>query len=219
MFSSRYKQFFGIVLLLVYGEMTLAEDPVTSVNPIPQATEENTKNSLYDYKLSQALYDIPNMQMIDKEGRDIDLHQLFDYGGPIMVQFIFATCSTVCPILSACFSSIQPDLEILSGGVYRLISISIDPEQDTPERLTEYAKRFKADKNWYFLTGNLDNVDTLLKAFNAGYRGNNKMYHQSLTLMRPHKDANWTRIEGLLGKKDLIVEYKKMIDLSSQAKE
>ncbi len=229
MLIARYKPFLVFGFLLVFGEMTLAgdrlkerlsstPDQVTIVNADPETTSENTNNSLSDYKSSQAVYNIPTLQMIDKAGQTIDLRQLFDYGGPVMVQFIFATCPTVCPILSACFSSIQADMEKLSGGVYRLISISIDPEQDTPERLSEYAKRFKADKNWYFLTGSRDDVLSLLKAFDATYRSNNKMYHQSLTLMRPSKDAKWTRIEGLMGKKDLLAEYIKMSGLPPQAK-
>jgi protein SCO1 len=227
--NSRYKQYLVIGLLLLFkeqafaGHLPMAEssastNPTANIYSTAQTDGEGKNSSLYGYKNSQATYDIPSVQLLDKDSKNIDFRKLIDYGGPVMVQFVFATCSTVCPILSACFSSAQPELEKLSGGSYRLVSISIDPEQDTPERLTEYAQRFKAGKNWYFLTGSQGDIAAVLKAFSATYQSNNKMYHQSLTLMRPRKDSNWTRIEGLLGKQDFIMEYKKMSGLSSQVK-
>lgn len=228
MLNLRCKRFFGLALLLLYPEITFAGEltqgwmlsdpkPMASGNPVRQPGEDNAKPRIPDYARSEALYNTPNVQMVDKEGNDVDLRELIDYGGPVMIQFIFATCSTICPVLSASFASAQPQLDALAGGAYRLISISIDPEQDTPERLNEYAKRFKAGKNWYFLTGRRDDVATILKAFDASYTGNNKMYHKSLTLMRSGIGANWIRIEGLLSKNDVVAEYKNLIGLSGRS--
>ena len=155
-------------------------------------------------------YAIPDVVMLDRSGQSTGLREAIDYGGPVMVQFIFVTCSTVCPMLSYSFSAAQSELDTLSGGVYRLISISIDPEEDRPEKLNEYAARFKAGNNWRFLTGKPADVGKILKAFDASYAGNNKMYHKPLTFMRRNAGDNWIRIEGLLGKKDMIEEYKNM---------
>ncbi len=191
---------FGLILLVLYGEVP--------------AADERDKAPIHDYTRTEVVYNIPNLFLVDKEGHDMELRPLIDYGGPVLVQFIFSSCSTICPILSAAFSSAQPILDTVAGGVYRLISISIDPEQDTPKTLTEYAKRFKAGKHWYFLTGNRDNISQVLKAFDATYTGNNKMYHQSLTFIRAGIGAPWIRIEGLLGKKELVSEFKNTIDLA-----
>jgi len=113
--------------------------------------------------------------------------------------------------LSASFASVKRELDTFADGRYRLISISIDPEQDTPEQLNEYAERFKAGKNWYFLTGDRTDVANIQKAFDATYAGNNKMYHKSLTFMRSGVGANWIRIEGLLSKNDMVNEFKRLI--------
>lgn len=230
MVNPRYKRLLNAAFLLLYGEITFAGDavqgwvlsdpkPMESRNATRQLSEEPAKPSAHNYTRSEALYSLPNVQMVDKEGSDVDLRQLIDYGGPVMVQFIFATCSTICPVLSASFASAQPELDALAGRAYRLVSISIDPEQDTPERLGEYAKRFKAGKNWHFLTGSRDDVSKVLRAFDAAYTGNNKMYHKSLTFMRSEPGANWIRIEGLLGKNEIISEYKSLIGLPGQPKD
>lgn len=228
MLNLRSKQLIGAGLLLLSGEVSATGElmqgwslsdpkPEEYENPARRFKENSTKSQAHDYSRSEASYTIPDLKMVDMEGNSIDLRQLIDYGGPVMIQFIFATCSTICPVLSASFASAQAELDRLAGGVYRLISISIDPEQDTPEKLNSYAKRFKAGKNWFFLTGDRDNVASLLKAFDASYAGNNKMYHKSLTLMRSGTGANWLRIEGLLSKNDVVTEYKKLIDLPNQS--
>ncbi len=180
-----------------------------------QVTQEGEKPGIRDYTRNVADYTIPDVLMIDRVGRNTGLRETIDYGGPVMLQFIFATCSSICPILSSCLSVAQPELDRLTNGVYRLISISIDPEQDRPEILNAYAERFKAGKNWYFLTGKQADVENILKAFDASFAGNNKMFHNSLTFMRPRIGEKWTRIEGLLGKNNIIEEYKTMLGLTS----
>lgn len=229
MLNLRCKRVFGLALLLIYAEITVAAEitqtwtlsdpkPVESGKPAPPQKKKSpdSQAQAHSYTRTEAAYTIPNLPMVDKTGNDVDLRQLIDYGGPVMIQFIFASCSTICPVLSASFARAQPELDALAGGVYRLISISIDPEQDTPERLAEYGRRFKAGNNWYFLTGDRDNVVQILKAFDASYAGNNKMYHKSLTFIRSGIGANWIRIEGLMGKNDIVTEYKNTVGISAQ---
>ncbi|AEG02632.1 SCO family protein [Methylomonas methanica] len=163
------------------------------------------------YQVSTANYELPDVSLINADGDDVSLRQLLNSEGPVVLQFVFVTCSTICPILSASLASAQTDIDKLSNGKQRLISISIDPEQDTPEQLRTYAKRFKAGGNWHFLTGNPDDIKTVLKAFDASYAGNNKMYHLSLTFMRPAPRSAWRRINGLLGKQELVAEYAQML--------
>jgi protein SCO1/2 len=77
----------------------------------------------------------------------------------------------------------------------RLVSISIDPEVDTPARLREYAARVGATGNWVFLTGSADAVEAAQRAFGA-YRGS-KEAHAAATYVRRTATAPWERIDGL----------------------
>ena len=87
-----------------------------------------------------------------------------------------------------------------------MISITIDPEQDTPERLKEYAGRFKAESGWLFLTGSIDNIIATQKAFDA-YRGD-KMNHVPLTFLRSTQDGSWVRLEGFASANEVVAEYR-----------
>lgn len=214
--------FFCAVLLLVYNQTVSSGETAQSwalSDPKPTASSrednhggnKNQKLPVSGPEFSENFYELPNISLIDKTGNNVDFRQVIDYGGPVMLQFIFATCSSICPVLSASFASAQPVLDTLKTP-YRLISISIDPEQDTPQKLDAYAKRFKAGNNWYFFTGNQKSIGSLLKAFNAAYPGSNKMYHKPLTFMRAQVNAPWLRIERLLSKNDIVTAYKKLIE-------
>ena len=118
---------------------------------------------------------------------------------------IFTTCTTICPVLSASFAQTQKALGPDARDV-QMVSISIDPEYDTPAKLREYAKRFKAQERWTFYTGDLVDVVAVQKAFDV-YRGD-KMNHPPVTFLRTEADAPWVRFEGFASAGDLVREYR-----------
>ncbi|MCX6977964.1 MAG: SCO family protein, partial [Verrucomicrobia bacterium] len=78
--------------------------------------------------------------------------QLADFAGKVWVaDFFYSTCPGPCPMLSSRLSDVQK--EFASAADLRLVSISIDPEKDTPAVLQAYATKFKANDRWIFLTG------------------------------------------------------------------
>jgi len=163
------------------------------------------------YQRSLHTYATPDVTLISKEGKDIRLRDILDSDEPILMQFIFTTCSTICPVLSATLANVQETL-LTDGRDTHFVSISVDPEYDTPKTLNKYSKKFNANKNWTFLTGQKSTVAQVQKAFDAYYAGNNKMYHQPYTYLRANKGSQWIRISGLLSSKELISEYNKLFD-------
>jgi protein SCO1 len=110
----------------------------------------------------------------------------------------------VCPVLTATFSQVQAALGDERNAL-RMVSISIDPEHDTPARLAAYAAKFHAGPQWRFLTGSLSDIVAVQKAFDA-YRGE-KTSHVPLTFLRASPDAPWVRIEGFASAAELVREY------------
>ena len=91
-----------------------------------------------------------------------------------------------------------------------MVSVSIDPEHDTPAALSEYAAGFGAGPQWVFLTGSLEDSIAAQKAFDA-YRGD-KMNHTPLTLFHASSSAQWVRYDGFADAVDLTKEYRSMLD-------
>jgi cytochrome oxidase Cu insertion factor (SCO1/SenC/PrrC family) len=154
------------------------------------------------YTRSAADYRPPDVTLVDPSGARVRLAEELAAGGPVLLQFIFTTCSTVCPVLAGTFAAVQEKLPEA-----RLLSISIDPEVDTPARLAEYARRFQAGPRWRLLGGRLDDVIAVERAFDA-YRGN-KMRHETLTFLHPGPRRPWLRLEGFLSAAELAAEVRR----------
>lgn len=161
------------------------------------------------YTRSVASYQMPDVKLVDADGNEVVLADSLAVDEPVMLNFIFTTCTTVCPVMSATFSLVQEKLEQERDAV-RMVSISIDPEHDSPEQLNEYAKRFEAGPQWSMLTGSLEDSIAVQRAFNV-YRGD-KMSHEPVTFIRNGADQPWVRIDGFASADELLREYR---DLTS----
>ncbi len=158
------------------------------------------------YLRSERHYAVPDVKLVDEHEREVRLPELLSGDEPVMVNFVFTTCRAICPVMSRIFAGVQRELGPEAAAV-RLVSISIDPEQDTPERLRAYAARFGAGPGWRFLTGSLRDVEAVERAFDA-YRGD-KMNHHPFTLLRG-RGGGWIRLEGFASVADLARELRKV---------
>lgn len=157
------------------------------------------------YKRSIERYQVPDVVLVDQNGKKVRLKTLLESGQPVIVDFIFGTCTTICPVLSAGYANLQRKLGPESSRV-QLVSITIDPENDTPKVLKEYLQRYQAKPGWSFLTGSRKDIDRVMRAFDAYFR--DKMDHKALTFIR-RPDGSWIRLYGLLSSSEFMQEYRK----------
>jgi protein SCO1/2 len=155
------------------------------------------------YARSVQRYAVPALSLIDANGQSVALRSLLDTDKPVLVNFVFTSCTAICPVMTATFAQLQERLGPERDRV-RMVSVSIDPEHDTPARLREYAQRFHAGADWHFLTGSRDEIIGAQRAFNA-FRGN-KTNHTPLTFVRAGARLQWIRIEGLASAEQLLQE-------------
>jgi protein SCO1/2 len=151
-------------------------------------------------------YSVPHLNMVRDDGAKVFLDKELNDGRPVVLNFIFTTCTTICPLSSQVFSLLQRRLGADSRKVH-LVSISIDPEQDTPARLRDYAGHFKAGAGWQHYTGTLQASIAAQKAFDV-YQGD-KANHSPVTLVRAAAGKGWTRLEGFASADDLLAEVRR----------
>jgi protein SCO1/2 len=159
-----------------------------------------------DYQRSVHAYSAPDVVLTDSDGRRVNLRQLLDTQDAVMMNFIFTTCTAVCPAMVAVFADVPERFGTKSKNL-RMISISIDPDNDTPAHMKAWSRNFGASAQWSFLTGSARDIKTVQLAFD-GYRGD-KMNHEPLTLMRPALGKRWVRIDGFANPDELVREYQK----------
>ena len=192
-----------LTLILIIGQQPAVAE---------QASED--PHAHHHHKIPESIertlvtYTVPNVNLINQDGQKVSLSELLDSEQPVMLNFIFTSCTAICPAMSATFSSVQKQLGSDSEKL-RMVSISIDPEYDTPNALNAYAKRFKAGPQWEFLTGSLDDSVSVQKAFDAD-RGD-KMNHSPMTLMRATRNSKWVRYEGFATANELAKEARSML--------
>lgn len=160
------------------------------------------------YQRSEHAYTMPDVKVVGMDGAETSLLAELSTDKPVMVNFIFTTCTTICPVMTGVLSQVQKELGPEAANV-RMISFSIDPEYDTPERLREYAERFKAGPQWRFFTGDPQEIIAVQRAF-ENYRGN-KMNHPPVTLLRRAEGEPWVRLDGIASAAEVTAEYHSLV--------
>jgi protein SCO1/2 len=144
--------------------------------------------------VSGALH-IPDVTLLDQDGRPVRFWSDVVRGRVVAVSFVFTTCTTICPPLGANFARLRSLLGSRAGSAVELISVSIDPENDTPARLKAWAAKFGAGPGWTLLTGVPADVERLLRGLQV-YTPNFRD-HSPLILVGNAATGNWQRISGL----------------------
>jgi protein SCO1/2 len=156
---------------------------------------------------SEHAYALPVLQVTRADGKQMTLAEAMDDGRPVMLNFVYTSCTSICPVTSQVFVEVRERLGAQRDAV-NMISISIDPEQDTPRRLTEYANRFGSAGVWAHYTSSSANAVEIQRAFDA-WRGD-KMNHQPSTYLRAGSGKPWVRLDGFYGPDALVSEFRKL---------
>jgi cytochrome oxidase Cu insertion factor (SCO1/SenC/PrrC family) len=138
---------------------------------------------------------ISDIVVTDQDGRRLNFNSDLVQGKTVVINFIFTTCTTICPPLTATFRKLQQSLGARAGREVQLISISVDPLIDVPERLKSFAAKFDAGPGWTFVTGSQSEIDQLLKALGVAVA--NKTEHTPMILIGNAAAGYWTRTYGL----------------------
>ncbi len=189
------------VALLVLAAPGGPSSAAADAPPAAAPSESGPTRSLRNYA-------VPSVRLVRSDGKLVSLPEEMNDGRPIVLNFIFTTCTTICPMMSSTFAQFDHRLGPDADKVH-LMSISIDPEHDTPARLAEYARKFNAGREWQHYTGTLDASVAAQRAFDV-YRGG-KMSHSLVTLMRAAPGKPWLRIEGWATPDDLLRDYRELL--------
>jgi len=143
---------------------------------------------------ARAAEPIPDVTLQDQDGRPVKFYSDLVKGRVVAINFIFTRCTTVCPQLGASSAALTRYMAATprATAAPQVISISIDPETDTPERLRAWSENFGAAPGWTILTGSRREIDTLLKALQAYTPDKN--LHTSTFLLGNDATGEWKRV-------------------------
>ena len=145
---------------------------------------------------------IPDVPISDQNGQRLHFYTDLVKGKTVAINFIFTTCTTICPPMTATFRRVQQQLGERAGRDIYLISVSIDPVTDVPERLNDFAAKFNAGPGWTFVTGSKTDIESLLQALGAAVADKND--HTPMILVGSDATGHWTRAYGLSAPTTLV---------------
>jgi protein SCO1/2 len=168
----------------------------TGVRPAPPADVPAAGES------SPAQKYFSDVKLIDQDGRTLRFYTDMLKGKTVIVNAFFTTCTSVCPPMNRNLEMVQQALGDRLGRDVFILSISVDPVNDTPPRLKNYAQRFHAKPGWTFLTGKKENIDWAL--YKLGQYVQDKNDHTSIIIIGNESTGLWKKAFGLAKADELI---------------
>jgi protein SCO1/2 len=151
-----------------------------------------------------------DVELINQDGVPMRLYSDLLKGHTVAIIPFFTTCTSVCPPMNATMSKIQSELGDRVGKDVYLISISVDPLTDTPERLRAYGAKFKAKPGWYLLGGKKENVDWAL--YKLGMFVENKNDHNTIMVIGNEATGLWKKAFALAKPSELVTIIQSVAD-------
>ena len=143
-----------------------------------------------------------DIELVNQDGEKMRLYSDLLKGKVVIINSFFATCQGSCLPMNRNLEKVQEAMgENIGKDVY-IISISVDPTEDTPARLKEYARKLNAKPGWYFLTGDKKNIDLAL--YKLGQYVENKQDHLNIFIIGNERTGLWKKAFGLARSEELV---------------
>jgi protein SCO1/2 len=174
------------ILLAVSGQALGDEDPHAKHRAMMKSQQKTAAET--------ADVDLRDHTLIDQDGQEVRFASDVIGDNIVVMDFVYTTCTTVCPVLSALFHQVQNRLGDRLDNDVVMVSLTVDPVRDTPQRLKAYSSKHRAAPGWVWLTGPKTTVEDVLVG--VGAYSVNFEDHPSMVLVGDGRTGEWKRLFG-----------------------
>ncbi|WP_407279416.1 SCO family protein [Aromatoleum evansii] len=180
------------------------------------ANHANHANS--DIKLPEDVsVRFPDVLLLDQNSKERRLKSEVIGDRIVVMDFVYTSCTTVCPVVSAIMGEVQQKLGGKVGREVALVSLTVDPVRDTPARLRDYARSRGAGAGWSWLTGSTTAVNDTLKGL--GTWTPNFEDHPVVMMVGDGRTGKWTRFYGFADPAMLVAQVESLIAARAATRE
>ena len=151
-----------------------------------------------------------DVELINQDGKKVRFYSDVLKGKTVVVNAFFTSCTSVCPPMNRNMEKIQEVFGDRIGRDVFLVSLTVDPEVDTPTRLKEYAKKFHAGPGWVFLTGKKENLDWVL--YKLGQYVEKKDDHKTIFIIGNEPTGLWKKAFGMANVGELVKVVESVVE-------
>ena len=177
----------ALLTILMLCGLAVAQEP-----PAPQTPNAESAAKKY----------FTDVVLVNQNGEKMRFYSDLLQGKVVIINSFFATCAGSCLPLTRNLEKLQQGLGARLGKDVYILSISVDPEVDTPANLKAYAKKLNAKPGWYFLTGDKESVDFALKKI--GHFVDNRENHLNIFIIGNERTGLWKKAFGLAKSDELM---------------
>lgn len=177
------------VLLATLIPFTLAQEGHRAKPPEPEGFPHNVSPS-QDREAKQRNC-FTDLKLITQEGQEVRFYTDILKDRVVLINFFFTHCVAACPLQSKVLADLQPKLGDRLGKEILLVSISVNPERDTPVAMKEYAEKFDAQKGWVLLSGKKDHVNWIV--YKLGQYVEDFNEHSTAYILGNAKTDHWKK--------------------------
>jgi cytochrome oxidase Cu insertion factor (SCO1/SenC/PrrC family) len=197
----------ALLLCTLLSPHALAQRPDTHEQHAVAAREGQTQPAPATGKpgvieVGPVKFEIPDVEVLDQDGRKVRFYSDLIKGKVVVVSFFFTSCKLVCPMQGRVLTKLQSQLAARLGKEVFFISVSKDPQADTPQRLKRWGGEFAAGRGWTFVTGAEGVMKKLLWKFTGETPG--PQLHTPIILIGNDRTGVWTEADGLDATEELV---------------
>jgi len=133
----------------------------------------------------------PNLPVVTQDGKTLNFYDDVIKDKIVVISFIYTSCPDICPLTTARLSQVEDKLGDLLGRELFFVSITVDPENDTPEKLKQFSKAFGTGPGWLFLTGKPADIREI--NFKLGDKSRSLSDHRNEIVLGNDTTGEWTR--------------------------
>jgi protein SCO1 len=185
------------------GGQAPGQNPAPQAKPAaPPAPHDHSHMTKAAEESSPAQKYFTDVELLNQDGKKVRFYSDVLKGKTVVVNAFFTTCTSVCPPMNRNMEKIQEVLGDRVGRDVFLVSMTVDPETDTPARIKEYAQKFHAGPGWIFLTGKKENLDWAL--YKLGQYVEQKDDHKTIFIIGNEPTGLWKKAFGMANVAELI---------------
>jgi cytochrome oxidase Cu insertion factor (SCO1/SenC/PrrC family) len=158
----------------------------------------------------------PNHVLLTQDNQPVRFYDDLLKNKIVLINFLFTTCKGACSPMTANLAKVQQQLGAHLGKEVVMLSLSVDPETDTPAALKKYAESFKAQPGWYFLTGKKENLDWVL--YKLGNYVEDKNQHGLKLIVGNEATGEWMKLHAMSNPTEIAAAVLKLLPKAADAK-
>lgn len=151
---------------------------------------------------------IPEIEVMTQDGKKVNFFKDLVKGKKVFISFVYTSCNLTCPMVGRNFEKLQNAVGENLGKDVFLISVSTDPETDTPQVLKKWSEKFNRQEGWTLVTGDKKEMENLLMTLTGS--GPQRGLHTSFLIIFDEASGNWDTSSSLLSPKTLLNKLNKL---------